>query len=325
MLLTHESPVPSARHDTLLELLRSRPELLRTLLPELLPQPGLHFAPLDPVLGEVAPVEYRADLVWRVSGGLELVLVIEIQLRPDPRKRHVWPLYATLLHARHKRPVVLIVLTPSQAVASWAAQPLAVGPDFVLRPLVLGPGQIPAVTDHDLARDLPELGVMSAIVHGRGPLAYQVGAAALEGLALLDTDATRLYFDLVLSALRPQARALLETEMLQDWKPRSAFLRNLIAQGRAQGRSEGLVRGREEGLARGREEGLVRGREEGLVRSEEVARALLLRLLVRRFGPLPERARARIERAKLPQLEAWAEHLLDAPTLPALLRVRPAR
>lgn len=52
------------------------------------------------------------------------------------------------------------------------------------------------------------------------------------------------------------------------------------------------------------EEGRQEGRQEG-------ERSLILRLLSRRFGELPEATRSRIETLSIEQLEALAEALLD--------------
>ena len=56
------------------------------------------------------------------------------------------------------------------------------------------------------------------------------------------------------------------------------------------------------------QQGLNRGRTEG-------ERTLLQRQLRRRFGRLPPEAAARLDRASSPDLESWAENLLDAGTL----------
>jgi hypothetical protein len=49
-------------------------------------------------------------------------------------------------------------------------------------------------------------------------------------------------------------------------------------------------------------------------RAEEAAR-LLVRLLVRQFGAVPDEVRERIDTASLDQLEAWCDRVLDATTL----------
>ncbi|MDR1063023.1 MAG: DUF4351 domain-containing protein, partial [Azoarcus sp.] len=62
----------------------------------------------------------------------------------------------------------------------------------------------------------------------------------------------------------------------------------------------------------GLEKGLERGRTEGRMEGEA---AVLTRLLARRFGPLPEWARARLRQADAAQLETWADAVLEAASL----------
>ncbi len=57
------------------------------------------------------------------------------------------------------------------------------------------------------------------------------------------------------------------------------------------------------------------GRQEGRQEGEQI---LLLRLLQRRFGPLPDWVEQRLGQANTDQLERWGERVLDAPTLLAV-------
>ena len=59
------------------------------------------------------------------------------------------------------------------------------------------------------------------------------------------------------------------------------------------------------------------GREEGRIQGEVT---ILERLLRRRFGPVSEATRTRLQTATPEQLEAWAERLLDAPNSDAVFR-----
>ena len=63
--------------------------------------------------------------------------------------------------------------------------------------------------------------------------------------------------------------------------------------------------------AEGRAEGLAEGMEQGRVDGE---RAVLERLLRRRFGPLSPEIAARMGEASAADLETWAEKVLDADT-----------
>jgi hypothetical protein len=75
-----------------------------------------------------------------------------------------------------------------------------------------------------------------------------------------------------------------------------------------QWKQEGL----QQGLQQGRQQGLQQGRQEGEA-------ALLLRLLERRFGPLPGWAQARIADADRETLENWGLRLLDGGSLEDVL------
>jgi hypothetical protein len=56
----------------------------------------------------------------------------------------------------------------------------------------------------------------------------------------------------------------------------------------------------------------IQGRMEGKAESLEY-------VLVRRFGPMDEHARARIRSAHMEELDLWIELVLDAPSLDAVL------
>lgn len=73
-----------------------------------------------------------------------------------------------------------------------------------------------------------------------------------------------------------------------------------------------IQRGRIEGKLEGKIEGKLEGKIEGQAK-------LLERLLTKRFGALPESALARLQSATAEQLEHWADAILEAPTLAAVL------
>ena len=96
--------MPSQLHEMLLLLFRNRPALAPELLKEAL---GIELPAYSEVrlesaeLTEAVPAEYRADLVvLLVDGKPVLGIVVEVQLKPDARKRFSWPVYVAGLRAR---------------------------------------------------------------------------------------------------------------------------------------------------------------------------------------------------------------------------------
>lgn len=89
--------------------------------------------------------------------------------------------------------------------------------------------------------------------------------------------------------------------------------------GLEQGLVLGLEKGRKEGLEEGREEGREKGRQEGREEGRGLGqKQLVLRLLDRRFGPLPQAARDAVEQASIERIAELAEQLLTAQSLEEL-------
>jgi hypothetical protein len=283
--------MPSQLHEALLLLFRNRP----TLAPELL-RYALHFelpafteARIDSAdLTEVKPAEYHADLVVLLLDGVPVYgIVIEAQLARDPRKKFVWPVYATSLRARLEVPVSLLVVTADEATARWAAQPIELGNGGVFRPLVLSPSGVPQIVDEAQALADPELAVLSAMAHGRdadSSKAAHIALAAQLAILVLDDERRRMYLDLVLKSLSEAAQRELRAMDPAKYEYQSDFAKQYIGLGRA--------------------EGEVRGRA-----------ALLQRLLTLRFGPLPADVTERLANATIDELDVIGERLLNAQSI----------
>jgi hypothetical protein len=240
--------MPSYLHEILIEMFRGRPALaaeilggpLRVALPEFA-EARLSSADLT----DVAPTEYRADAVVTLHAGASPVMavVVEVQLRIDPRKRRSWPAYVGTLHARLGCPIALLVMCPDQTVADWSAVPVTVGPPgSVLTPVALGPRQVPVVTDPDTARRMPELTVLSALAHGAEPEPTAVFNALFTALGAVDQEHADLYTDLVLSRLPAAARECLEDLMTTTgFRFQSDFARRNFAAGEAKGEAHAVL------------------------------------------------------------------------------------
>jgi hypothetical protein len=236
--------VPSARHESLIELFRHRPALAAELLAGALgvPVPAHEQARLDPGdLPELVPTEYRADAVVVLlrSGEPVHAVVVEVQLARDAGKRWSWPVYLATLRARLRCPVALLVVCVDAATARWCARPIELGhPGHRLAPLVVGPEQVPVVTTVEAGA--VELTVLSAMAHGAGPARHDVLEALVHALATTDEDHLTLYSDLVLTALPAAARRHLEALMaVRTREYESDFVRKYVFQGRAEGKAEG--------------------------------------------------------------------------------------
>ena len=239
----------------------------------------------DAQFSDLAPPEYHADLVIRVEGSrgrLHHVLVIEVQLGADGRKRYTWPLYVVGERARLRCPVTLMVVTLTERMARWCSRRIPldlVGNGF--QPLVVGPTAIPRITDMDQARAFPELAVLSAASHGHERDGDRIAMSALAGCSTLDKDRGALYADFVLAHLGQEARRILEAFMrIEGYEYQSDFARKYVAE----------------------------GRREGL-------ETMLVRQIEQRFGALPPAIADAIHAADASQLLSWGERVLTAASL----------
>jgi hypothetical protein len=286
-------------HEILVDLFKSRPTLAAEILVEALgfALPSYTEARLASIdLTQVQPAEYRADLVVLLHEGdaLVRVLIVEVQLAIDPRKRLSLPVYVTVSRAVHGCPACLLIVAPDAAVAAWCAEPIETGvPGFVLRPPVLGRAQIPIVTDPAEAARRPELGVLSAMAHGQGEQGAAIATAVLPAVRGLDDERTRFYGDIVYNCLNEAARRALEATMVKGYVYQSDFAKKYYGQGR------------DDGLAQGR--------------AEEAARNLLTVLRGRGIA-VPDAARERILAERdTARIERWIEKAIVVASLADVL------
>jgi hypothetical protein len=282
--------MPSYLHEALLQLLRnssSPPELLDSLEVEMLEYNGVRIESAD--LTDLKPAEYRADMVMALlsEGRPVLGIIVEVQLSIDERKKYAWPAYVANLRARMCCPVCLLIVTIEERVERWAAQPVDLGGCNRIVPRVVGPSNIPAITELQRAEANVELAVLSAVAHGNDKdvlLAARIASTAITASAGLDAERSRLYLDLIFKTLSEDAQRALGAMNPTVREYISDFARQHVA--------EGLAKGREEGRA-----------------------DIVLRLLTLRFGPLPEPTQTHIRDACSTKSETLLDHLLTAQSL----------
>jgi len=288
--------MPSARHEALVDLFRERPTLAWDLLAAVDPSWPPPRGPVERVEASFSTLQLptlSADLV--LDDGQSALIILEVQLRPDPDKGWVWPLYLASLAHQRRRPVVLVVLAlhPRRLGGS-----VDLGPCLRCEPVVVGVEQIPAALDGETARANPELAVLSAVAHAHAPGAVERAVAAVEAAATLDDLAARVYVDLVVAALPEASRRQLEALMLSRYEFQSDFARRFFSAGRQEGLQEGLQVGQREVVGR-----LLRRR------FGPAASALISRLETLDGGALAHLADALMDGADLASLEAGLANL----------------
>ncbi|WP_309485366.1 hypothetical protein [Streptomyces sp. WELS2] len=159
---------------------------------------------------------------------------------------------------------------------------------LTVRPLVLGPDNVPVIADEKQAEADPPLAVLSAMTHGRGPGATAILESLASAPRTIDSDSAAVFAQFVDSCLvDPQAKQMwrdLMTAVQYFWS------HPLAEQVREEGREEGLQQGR------------LQDRQE-----------MTLRVLEWRGIPVPDDVRERVMgREDLDQLEVWAQRAVHA-------------
>jgi hypothetical protein len=231
--------MPSLLHESIVLLFRNQPELATELLRQtkLLEVPPFSSARIESIdFSEIVPAEYRVDLVivLKQNGKAVYCVIVEVQLARKKRKRETWPFYQASARARFRCPTALLVVTPDDSIARWAARPFHIGGGYFWAPLVLGPQGIPVVENPDLARQYPELGVLSVMAHGRGEpaRAARIAQTTAQALVSLSYEDRMLYSDIIDSHLGDAARKAL-TMIPEGYQFQSRFGNQRFAEGKA--------------------------------------------------------------------------------------------
>jgi hypothetical protein len=239
--------MPTQEHELLIELVHHRPSLVATLLAETgVTVPAYKEARLESCdLSDRIPTEYRADsVVVMVDDKPVSAVIVEVQRKYDKRKHWSWPVYLATLRARVKCPCILLVFCPDSLEARKCAAPIDMGhPGWTLHPIILGPDQVPMITDIARAIADPELTALSAVVHGAGDQGLKVLQVLHDSHAHIREE-QRSYSDLVL-ALLPESvvTTFKEVSVAVVDEIKHPWVRGWIAHGVAIGEAKGEARG----------------------------------------------------------------------------------
>jgi len=309
-------------HDHLFkELIRAFPtEWVRLVVPDQanhLSFGTLEFQPTETFLDVLRGEERRFDLRMRVESRAGERLLLHLEVEREFRRgmaERLWD-YNRLVRLRHGLPVHTAVLYLSGGPKGLAAE--AHHERWLGRPIcgfrytALGLSQAPAV-DY-LRRRNPLAWALAALMRWPGSRAeHQLACLNPIARARSLTEVQRfLLFNTVTTYLQLQGDAVRQYEtMLAERRHRE--VRTMIMTWADKKIEEGRKQGLEEGIQQGIERGLERGREEGI-------RAVVLRLLARRFSPLPAVAARRVSAMVSSQeLETLADRILEARSLEEL-------
>ncbi|WP_055525178.1 hypothetical protein [Streptomyces graminilatus] len=308
----------SAPHEAMHRIFQEYPELFSRVAEML----GIDFTPptsatvLPTDLTETQPVERRVDTLLRLETPDDepLLLAIESQREKDPDKPASWAYYASFLLAKYRLQPMLLIVCQDRATAEWAARPVSFGPRqwplLTLRPLVVGPHNMPVFTKPAEVRKSLPLATLSAITHAKNP---DIGAILKAMTTVLhdETDAVRNpIIEFISQGLgKLPAAAQWRTLVAVDL---SFYKSPLFEEVRDEARNQGLTEGR----TQGRTQGLTEGRTQG-----EAQRAAedVLTVLAERGIDVPEDARERVIGCGDPEtLSRWLRRAVTAASAAAI-------
>jgi hypothetical protein len=190
--------MPSPRHDAISQLFIEDPklavEVLRDFLRVELPA-DLPVRVANKQFNDRPSTDFQADAVVAVGPphSPAHAIIVEIQQRGSESKRRQLPRYAASLWLMLRCPVTVLVVCPSVAAATWFRDPVETGlPGYVFRAAVLGPEEIPVLTDpKEIASD-PELAALKVMAHGHREDVREIFA---EGIERLPDDYALEYYE----------------------------------------------------------------------------------------------------------------------------------
>lgn len=189
---------------------------------------------------EYEPVERRVDTLLRLThDGDEHLAIVEAQIGRDEGKRARWPYYIAYLNDKYRRPVTLLVVCNDAAVAKWAREPIEIGPDghacAWAYPHVLGPDNVPMITDLTEAVADVEFAVLSALIHSKSEKTADILNVLAPALASLDIDKGGRFAKIIAAGLGTSAaREYWRNLMIAEkYEYQSELTEYLHAEGRA--------------------------------------------------------------------------------------------
>lgn len=282
----------TSAHEGMHRIFQERPEILTPVF-RTLGLPLTEKATVEVITGdatETRPLARHVDTVLRVgpSDGDDFLLAVEAQGKQDPKKEASWAYYVAYLQSKYRLPVLLLVVCRDRATAKWAAGPF----DCETRgwtaqrtyPLVIGPDNLPVITDARTAAEKPAMAAFSALTHANDPDADAILDAMGQALKDMTGEAADYFYQFL-------DVTLAETPAGAKWRNIMGFVNYFPGRGHVM--EKAYLAGEAEGQAKGRAE----GKRDGILRVLEV-----------RELPIPNTARDRITSCTdLARLDDWLD------------------
>ncbi|MCO6011065.1 hypothetical protein NE236_39530 [Actinoallomurus purpureus] len=161
-------------------------------------------------------------------------IIMEVQQEKTESKRRQLPRYAAQLWLMLRRPVTVLCVCPDPDAAAYYAEPIATElPGYVFRAVVLGPNDVPIITDPAEAAAHPELAAMGVMMHGRQESVLKAFVNALE---VIEPDNAPQYLEYAYNMAAAAVRRILE-ELVSStsWPVYSPFAKQHFGRGKAEG------------------------------------------------------------------------------------------
>ncbi len=174
-----------------------------------------------------------------------MLLAVEAQGQKDPAKPASWAYYTSYLLAKYRLQPMLLVVCQDRSTAEWAARPVHFGPRqwplLTLRPLVVGPHNMPVITNPAEVRKDLALATLSAITHATNANIGAILKAVTNVLQDTPAELSNPIIELIAQGMgkHPAAalwRKLVAVDLSFYKSPLSEELRN---EGKVAGKAEG--------------------------------------------------------------------------------------
>ncbi|GAA2416023.1 hypothetical protein GCM10010404_87930 [Nonomuraea africana] len=256
------------------------------LLGAAIPEPR-KISVVDSDLNECKAIVRRGDTLLLVEADPDrYVVIVESQTETADDKPLAWAYYLSHAAAKYDALPALLVISRSRSTAGWSRQFHRLGlpglPSLIVCPLVLGPDNVPVITDLAEACQDVSLTILTALIHACDSEVGGILNVLAPALSTIDPDIAKDLAEFTEAGLQgTPAQALWRALMSAMTFPYQSELRSL-------------------------------GHEEG--RADEAAR-MVLRVLERRGVAVSDQVRDRVlDCTDSAALERWFDRALEATT-----------